>query len=168
MSSWTAAHMEMAKACKSKSFIGIYQSFLSKEPFSFDMSNIFKEKEERAKFDPNMWNDAQWTDPEPLHSDLLRHYALGEVERVIWRDLAPLFDLGDIPEEEGFYLTADGRRAYHQLVTTCVWNALLYLSQLKKHKAEVAKKFENDSDIARLTNAACWALCTSSRDAGIS
>jgi hypothetical protein len=160
MSSWREDHMNIAtEECSNKAFSKIYQSLLSKEPFSFDMIKIFeKKKDERAKFDPNMWNDAEWTDPEPLHSDLLRCYKLGLVERIIWKDLAGLFDLGHMPEEEGFYLTAAGRRAYHQLVTTCVWNALLYLNLLKKNKDAVADELQVDSDITRLTHQACWAL----------
>jgi hypothetical protein len=93
MSSWNEAHMKMIKGCRNKAFRGIYESTLTKEPFSFDMSKIFKKKEDRAKHDPNMWTDAQWTDGEPLHSDLLRNYALGEEERLIWQELERVFDL---------------------------------------------------------------------------
>jgi hypothetical protein len=63
-----------------------------------------------------------------------------------------------IPNEKGFYLTARGRRAYHQLVTTCVWNALLYLKLLKKHEACVDKNYQDNSDIRKLTDEASWAL----------
>jgi hypothetical protein len=127
------------------------------------MDKIFKDKDEekakaeRAKFDPDMWTDDQWTNPEPLHFGFLLDYAPVK-ERQIQQDLAQMYVLEDIPNEKGFYLTARGRRAYHQLVTTCVWNALLYLKLLKKHEACVDKNYQDNSDIRKLTDEASWAL----------
>jgi hypothetical protein len=81
------------------------------------------------------------------------------VERRIWKYLVQKkFKLEPIPKEKGFYLTAPGRRAYHQLVTTCVWNALLYLQLLKKHEARVNKNHQDKSDIYKLTDEANLAL----------
>jgi hypothetical protein len=123
MCSWRTAHLKLAEQFGTQ-LSDIYRSVLSKEPFSFNLKRIFKDdKDEMAKFDPNMWTDDQWTNPVPLHSGFLRNYE-PVVERQIWQGLAQMYELEDIPNEKGFYLTARGRRAYHQLVTTCVWNAL--------------------------------------------
>jgi hypothetical protein len=157
MCSWKTDHEELAKQFGPQ-LNGIYRSVLSNEPFSFDMGKIFKEKKERAKFDPDMWTANKWTQPEPLNTEFLRDYA-PEVERRIWKYLVQKkFKLDPIPKEKGFYLTAPGRRAYHQLVTTCVWNALLYLQLLKKHQARVNKNHQDNSDIYKLTNEANSAL----------
>jgi hypothetical protein len=162
MCSWKTDHEELAKQFGTQ-LRGIYRSVLSKEPFSFDMDKIFKDKDkekekaERAKFDPDMWTDDKWTQPEPLNIEFLRDYA-PVMETNIWKHLSKKFKLEPIPKEKGFYLTAPGRRAYHQLVTTCVWNALLYLQLLKKHEARVEKDRQSDTDIQKLTNKATWAL----------
>jgi hypothetical protein len=112
MCSWRTAHLKLAEQFGTQ-LSDIYRSVLSKEPFSFNLKRIFKDdKDEMAKFDPNMWTDDQWTNPVPLHSGFLRNYE-PVVERQIWQGLAQMYELEDIPNEKGFYLTARGRRAYH-------------------------------------------------------
>jgi hypothetical protein len=170
MCSWKTDHEKLANQFGMQ-LGGIYRSVLSKEPFSFDMDNIFKDKDEkkeeaereklkaeREKFDPNMWTDDKWTNPEPRHTELLWEYA-PEVETGLWEHLDEKgFKLEPIPQEKGFYLTARGRQAYHQLVTTCVWNALLYVQLLKKHEERVKKNRQDNADISKLTDHANWAL----------
>jgi hypothetical protein len=159
MSSWNKDHMKVAKGF-GMTLSNIYRSVLGKEPFSFDMDKIYKGKDkiaEKAKFDPDMWTDDQWTQPEPIFTEYLRGYAPA-IETEIWKHLTKKFKLEPIPKEKGFYLTADGRRAYHQLVTTCVWNALLYLHLLKKYEDRVTKAGQTASDIHKLTSNANWAL----------
>ena len=80
-------------------------------------------------------------------TDGLMAYKPNEYEHCISQHCSKVWGIQALPVEEGFYLTAAGRSAYHEMLTTCLGNTLLGLKLVSQLGDDVSGSLEEGEEI---------------------
>ena len=139
-SRWNSAHEEAAASYASgvrETYSSTLAELLHQTGKGLQVDPTLLEKTDRPNFDDSF---SEFT-------DRLQAYKPNDYELCISKHCSKVWGMTELPVQEGFYLTDAGRRAYHEMLTTCFANTLLGLRLISKLGSAVSGSVKNDSEI---------------------
>lgn len=153
MPGWEQSHEASLKGFSDR-IQGIYRNCFGQ--WLSDTSN--------PRVDPTQLKEDDWKDYSDLSPDFinrLREYKPNPGELAISQACSQRLGTKALPDNYGFYLALLGRKAYHEMLTTCLGDTLLGLKLMSKfQQTEISGPLAIDSEISRVIQIVAGSFCT--------